>query len=85
MLNFCSDISYKQGKFSKILLEKDLEFAPNKKSNVITFNLGLILLPAEINSILEKQSCKKDALIAYSIDCIKIVLILLTKIVTFYI
>lgn len=43
-----------------------------------------MLLPTEVNIISEKQSCKKDTLVTYSIGCIKIILKLLTKVVTLY-
>ena len=53
-LDLGPNVSYKQGRFSKILLKEGLEFVLNKKNGIVTFNLRFILLPAEINPILEE-------------------------------
>lgn len=76
LLNLGSDAGYKQGRFSEILPEKSLEFVLSKESNIVAFNLNLVLLSLKIDSILEKQSCKRDALVAYSTSHIKIILAL---------
>lgn len=84
MLIFSSDASYKQDKFFKTQLKKGLKLALSKKNGTVIFNLSFMLLPAEINPNLEKQSRKKDELIAYSSSHVKIVFILSTKIIIFY-
>lgn len=48
------DIGYKGGGLSKTLLEKSFEFVLNKKTNTITLNLGLVLLPAKVDLIPEE-------------------------------
>lgn len=84
-LNFCLNIGLKWGRFSKTLLKEDLKFVLWKKDDIIAFNLSLVLLLAEVNLILEKQSHKWDALVAYSIGYIKMILILSTKIITLHV
>lgn len=64
LLNLSPDISHKQGKFSKTLLEKDLKFIPNRGDGTLTFDLSLMLLLSEVNLIAKKQDCKRDALVA---------------------
>lgn len=76
MLDFSSDISYKSGKFFKILLKKSLKFISIRKNGIIIFNLSLILLSTEVDPILKEQSLKKDALEAYRTGHIEIVLAL---------
>lgn len=83
-LNFSPDIGYKQDRFSKALLKKSYEFVLNKKDGFIAFNLGFVLLLAKINSILEKQSYKKNLLMACDTSCVKMILTLLKKIITLY-
>ena len=83
-LDFDPDASHKQGGFSKTLLEKSLEFVPNKKDSIVAFNLSFVLLPAEINPVLEEQRRKKDAFVASGPGCIKMILKLLTEVITIY-
>lgn len=45
------------------------------------FYLSFVLLPIEIDPILEKQSYKKNALVAHGTNYIEIVLILSIKVV----
>lgn len=44
-----------------------------------------MLLLVEVNLILEKQRCKRDAFEAYGISCIKIILAFLTEVGALYI
>lgn len=85
LLNLSPDADHKGVRFFEILVKKGFEFVSSKKSNTIIFNLDFILLPAETNLILEKQSCKKDELETCGIYHVKIVLALLTKVVALYI
>lgn len=41
-------------------------------------------VPAEIGLILEKQGCKKDALVAHGIGYAKIIFVLLTEVIALY-
>ena len=68
-----------------ILLKKNFEFISNRKNSTIAFNLGFMLLLEKTDSILKKQSCKKDMLLACSSYYIKIILILLIKVLAVYI
>lgn len=54
LFNFCLNIGYKQGRFSKFLLKKGVKFVLSKKNGIVVFNLSLILLLAEVNLILRK-------------------------------
>lgn len=85
LLNLSSDAIYKCNRFSKIILEKSLKFISNKKNYIVAFNLSFVLLSVKVNPILEKQDYKKDALVAYGTSHIKIILILLTNVIVFYI
>ena len=84
-LNLCLDVGHKQGKFSKTLLEKGLKFVLRRGDNTIMFSLSLVLLPAELDPVGEKQGRKEDALVARGTGCIKIILTLSTKVIILYV
>lgn len=85
LLNLGLDADYKQNRFSKTLLKKYFKFVLSKRNSTVAFDLDLVLLPAKIDSVVEKQNCKKYALRIRGIGCIEIILALLIKIVVFYI
>lgn len=66
-------------------MEKNLKFVLGRRDDIIIFNLGLVLLSAEVDSISKKQSREEDALRVYAISHIKIVLALLTEIIVSYV
>lgn len=78
------NIGYKQDRFSKTLLEKDLRFVLNRKDGIVTFNLSLVLLLAEVDSVAKKQSCKKETFRVCNIGHIKIIFALLAEVIIFY-
>lgn len=84
LLDLSLDINYKDSEFSKTLLEKDHDFVQSKGDDTVIFNLGLVLLPAKINPIPEKQSYKRNALRVYGNGYVKIVLAPSTNVVTLY-
>lgn len=57
----------------------------NSGDDIVTFNLGFMLLPIEVNLIPEKSCCKRDALVACIIVYVKIIFALLTKIIALHI
>lgn len=67
------------------LPKKDLKFVLSKGNGIIVLNLGFMLLPTELGLIVEKEGHKIDAFEIRSTGCVKIVLALLTKVVSFYI
>lgn len=75
------DISHKNSRFSKILLKKSFEFVSSRRNGIVAFNLGFIVLPVEVDPILEKYSYKRDTLGARGTNHMKIVLALLIKVV----
>lgn len=85
LFDFCRDVNHKRGAFFKALLEKNFKFVQRSGSNAIAFHLSFLLLSAKINPFTQKQDHKKDALVAYNIGCIKIILVLLTKVVAFHV
>lgn len=84
-LNFKPDTGHKHNRFSKTLLKKDFKFVLSRRDNTIVFNLSFILLLIQNNPNLKEQSYKKNMLVAYDTGRIKIVLVLLTKVITLYI
>ena len=84
-LNLGPDIGYKQGGFCKTLLEKSLEFVLNKSGCFVALNLGLVLLPAEVDLIPEKRGYEGNKLGAHGTSTVKKILALLTKVVILYI
>lgn len=84
LFNLDLDVGHKQVRFSQTLLNKSFEFILSKVGGLIAFNLSLVLLSAEINLISEKQSHKKDVLVACGTSYIKIVFTLLTKVIVLY-
>lgn len=85
LLDFSLKANYKSNRFSKTLPKKSFKFVLSSKNNIVAFNLGFMLLPAKVDSIWEKQSCKRYTLEACDPGYVKIVLALLTKVVAFYI
>lgn len=83
-LNLDSYVGYKHSRFSKTLSEKGLKFVFRKKGNSIALNLNLVLLLAEVDSVLEKQNCKENTLGFCDTGRIKIVLTLLTEVIALY-
>lgn len=85
LLDFCPNANYKDGRFSKALLEKNLKFVPSRRVGNVALNLSLVLLLAEVDSILEKQSYKRDTLRAHGTGRIKIILGLSIKVVALHV
>lgn len=85
LFNLIPDIVYKYSKFSKNLLKKSLKFFSSGEKGLITFNPGLILLPAEVNLILEEQSYKRYAFVTLGFSDFEIVFALLIKVVIFHV
>lgn len=83
-LNFCPDIGYKRGRFSKTLIEKNLEFFPHKGGGLVALYLSFVLLSAKVDPIVEVWDYKKYILKACDIGRVKIVIALLTEIVTLH-
>lgn len=84
-LNLYLDVGHKQSRFSKTLSEKNFKFILSRGNNTIEFNLSLVLLPVEANAVAEERNCKGDALVTHSTGCVKIILALLTEVITFYV
>lgn len=61
-LNFSLNISYKQDRFSEILLKKGFEFILSHKNNTVVFNLSLIFLLAKVDLIFYKKKLQKTLL-----------------------
>lgn len=53
-LDLSTDISHKGSGFSKTLVKKNLEFVLNKGPVTVTFKLDFVLLPVEVDFVLEK-------------------------------
>ena len=85
LLNFCPDVSYKQVGFFETLPEKSFKFVSNRGDSTIVFNLSLVLLPAEVDPVIEKRGCKENALVIRSTGHVKMILALLTKVITLYV
>lgn len=79
-----ADVTYKEDKFSKVLLKKNCKFVVSKKNGFVSFNWDYLLLLAKIDFIIEKQNCKKNALIIYSTENIKMILLPLIEVVSIY-
>lgn len=77
--DFTLDIINKRGGLSKTLLKESFKFVLSKDSNLIPLNLSLVLLPMEVDSISEKQSFKKNMLIAHGTGNVKIIFTFLDK------
>lgn len=71
--------------FSRLCQKKTLNYFPNRRKSTIAFNLGFVLLLAKVNPIPEEQSRKNDVLVSCGINCIKMILILLTEVIAFLI
>lgn len=65
--------------------KKDFEFFSSNRNSIVVLHLSFVLIPVKADSILKKQSHKKDIFKAYNISYIEIIFILLIEIVTLYI
>lgn len=74
---------YKISKVLKAFLKKELKFYPYYW--IIVLNIELVLLPLEVNLLTKKAGYKKDFIITLGISIIKVIVILVIKIVAFYI
>ena len=83
-LDLSPDASYKQGGFSETLLKKGLKFVLSRGDGIVAFNLSFVLLPAEVNPILEKRGCEKDAFVARGFGHVEMIFILSTKIIALH-
>ena len=83
-LNFGSDVDHKQGRFPKTLSEKSLEFVLSKRGGPVALNLGLVLLPAEVDPILEERGRKRDTFGLRGTGRVKMILALSTEIVALH-
>lgn len=84
LLDLDPDASQKQGRFFKTLSENVLKFVSFRTNSTIVFNFRFVLLPAEVDLVLEKQSLKENALVVRGSGYFAVVLTLLTKIITLY-
>lgn len=83
-LNHAPDAGYKQSRFFKILSKKSLEFIFSRRGSTVLFNLGLMLLLAEIDLVAKKRSCKGHVLRDRGIGYVKIILALPTEIIVLH-
>ena len=83
-LNFSPDIGHKRGGFSETLSEKGLEFILSKGGGPVALNLGLTLLPVEVEPIPKEQGCEGNTLEPCDTGRVKMVLALLTEIVALH-
>lgn len=73
LLNFCLDISYKQGEFFKTLLKIGFKFISSKMDSTIAFDLSFMLLPVQLDPVAKEQDLKKDVFIPRATGYIKII------------
>lgn len=66
-------------------MKKSLKLFLTWNRNSLIFDLVFMQLPTKKDSILKKRGCKKYAFIVFNFSYFKIVLTLLTKVITFYI
>lgn len=63
------------------MLKKNFEFDSSRRDNTVALNLSFILLPAEVDFIIEKQNCKKDAFKIGGIGYVKIIFVLPVEVI----
>lgn len=54
LLDLSLNANYKEDKFFKTLLKKDLKFVLSRKNGIIAFNLSFMLFPAKIDFVLKE-------------------------------
>lgn len=84
-LDFTTDTIYIGSEFSYVFLEKGFRLFPTWERNCIAIDPILLLLPAKENLVFEEKFRKQYAVIALASYCLKIVLILLTKVAAFFV
>ena len=80
-----SDISNKRIRLSKAFSQKCLKLFSRSRVSLGALGLGLMLLPAIVNAILQKGHCKRYAFVALYLIGLEIVFALLTEIITFHV
>lgn len=83
-LNLGPDVGHERGGFSETLTEKSLEFVPSKGGGLVALNLGLVLLPAEVNPIPEERGREGNTLGPRGTGRVEMVLTLLTEVVALH-
>lgn len=85
LFNHTPDVIHKCSRFSKTSFEKSLEFVPCERVGSVSLSPSLMLLPPEIDPLLEEQSRKRYTFIAFSTNHFEIVLALPAKVIAFYV
>lgn len=65
--------------------DNGFKFVSGRKKDIVIFNLNFVLLQAEIDPILEEQGRNGDMLGTRGTSRIKMIIALLTEIITFYV
>lgn len=73
-LDHSPNSGYKSIRFSETLYEKSFEFVSIRKYSIITLNLSLVLLPADIDFMPKKLGRKRDTLGGRGIKHVEMVL-----------
>lgn len=71
--------------FLKFFWKKNFKFILYERGNLVLFNQSFILLLAKIDFFLKKKTSKKYTFITFRINCLKMILELVIKILAFYI
>ena len=83
--NLTPDGIHKRGRFFKIFLEKGLKFIPYEGVSLVLFSLSLMLLPAEVDPLLEEWGRKRYVFVALNINRFEMVLALPAEVVALYV
>ena len=84
-LDLGPDASHKRVGFFKALAEKSLGFVPSRRDGTVIFNLGLVLLPAEVDLVPEERGREGDTLVARGSGRVEIVPTLSTEVVALHV
>lgn len=82
--NLIPDIVYKGGRLLQAFLEKNLKLLPTQECGSIMFDPVFMLLLAEEDPVSLKRDSKRYTLVTPGVGCLKMILVLLAKIVAFY-
>lgn len=84
LYNLTLDTIHKHARFSKAFPKKNLKLVASSGCSLVMLDPGFMLLPANVDLILEEQGCRRDMFMTFSPNGFKIVLVLLTELIIFY-
>ena len=67
------------------MTKEDLKLFPRDRDCALGLVLPLVLLPIEVDAVIQKECCKRNTVGAFGLGSGKVILTLLAEVIAFYI